>query len=713
MVLFVSMHDHSFLSQERPLLGELQALLPELIAAHSIEDKRIILDSLPYVKGFMQPSLSEKELYVAKSIVAIRQDEKLFYVPQGFENADIHFRDLLQNLLDIEKFYEEIGGIIGYHCKALNLMRESVLDTGEQVHYLAPFGIDLSKNDSIVKKAVIAGIRELSKMAEIYPVGGVADRLSPKDKQTQSGLPAARLEFLGRDLLKGIVQDLQAKEYLHYKLFGKQLTTPLALMTSRIKDNHAHIVGICEKHNWFSRPKDTFKFFTQPAVPTFTEDGDWCLESPMKLLLKPGGHGVIWKLAAQEGVFDWLQSKGRTKALIRQINNPIAGTDLGLIAFMGIGYLGNKSFGFASCQRRVNAQEGMNVIKVRRHQGKARVVLSNVEYCDFEKHGIQDVPKLKNELFSLFPSNTNLLFADLNAVEKMISKVPFPGMLVNFRDGEHYIADAGIKTEKIARIEMLMQNIADGFEVEFNEIPTKETFSEMPTYLTYNIRRKTISATKKEVKKGTSILGTPEGCFMDMIYNGHELLSDYSKMEVPECVCGRASFILQYHPALGPLYSIIGQKIQGGKIHRGSELCLEIADLQMINLELKGSCSIHADQVMGHLNEEGTLIYSEMTGKCRLIDIVIENKGLDFSHACEYWKNTPQRKEDFRITLHGNAEFMAAGILFSGNYHIEVPTGTRRIAMMKDGVIVYHDEPILSDPLWDYRISNDNTIILR
>ena len=706
------MHDDAYSGKKKTFLGELQSLLPALIAAPLVKDKRIILDSLPYVKRFIHPSLSEEELYIAKAVVAIRQDEKLFHVPDGLEDAESHFRDLIQDLLAVEKFYGDIGGIIGYYCSALNLINKTEVGSGESMQYLAPFGIDLSKDDSVVRKAVIAGIRELGKMAEIYPVGGAADRLALKDKQTNAGLPAARLEFLGRELLKGIVQDLQAKEYLHYKLFGKQLTTPLALMTSHVKDNHAHVVGICEKHNWFHRPKEAFKLFTQPAVPTFTDDGNWCLESPLKLLLKPGGHGVIWKLAAQEGVFDWLQSMGRQKALIRQINNPIAGTDLGLIAFTGIGHLENKSFGFASCQRRVNAQEGMNVIKIMRDQGKARVVLSNVEYCDFEKYGIQDVPKYENESFSLFPSNTNLLFVDLNAVKKVISKVPFPGMLINFREEKHYTTDGSVKKEKIARIETLMQNIADSFEVDFDEMPTEKTFSEMPTYLTYNIRRKTISATKKEVRRGNPSLETPEGCFTDMIYNGYELLSDYVKMDVPEYVFGRLPFILQYHPALGPLYSIIGQKIQGGKIHEGSELRLEIADLQMVNVELKGSCSIYADQVMGHLNEEGILIYSEMTGKCCLKDVVIENEGFDFSRALEYWKNTPQCKESFRVILHGNAEFVAEGILFSGSHHIEVPTGMRRIATMHEGVITYHDELLSSGALWNYQISDDDSIVI-
>ena len=35
--------------------------------------------------------------------------------------------------------------------------------------------------------------------------------------------------------------------------------------------------------------------------------------------MKPGGHGVIWKLMIDAGVFDWLASQGREAAIVRQI----------------------------------------------------------------------------------------------------------------------------------------------------------------------------------------------------------------------------------------------------------------------------------------------------------------------------------------------------------------------------------------------------------
>lgn len=36
-------------------------------------------------------------------------------------------------------------------------------------------------------------------------------------------------------------------------------------------------------------------------------------------MMKPGGHGVIWKLMIDTGVFDWLAAQGREAAIVRQI----------------------------------------------------------------------------------------------------------------------------------------------------------------------------------------------------------------------------------------------------------------------------------------------------------------------------------------------------------------------------------------------------------
>jgi UDP-N-acetylglucosamine pyrophosphorylase len=39
--------------------------------------------------------------------------------------------------------------------------------------------------------------------------------------------------------------------------------------------------------------------FDRPFVDTFSQ-----------AMMKPGGHGAIWKLMHDEGVFDWLRASG-------------------------------------------------------------------------------------------------------------------------------------------------------------------------------------------------------------------------------------------------------------------------------------------------------------------------------------------------------------------------------------------------------------------
>ncbi|MES1224292.1 MAG: UTP--glucose-1-phosphate uridylyltransferase, partial [Bacteroidota bacterium] len=288
---------------------------------------------------------------------------------------------LLEDLIPVEIFYKDIGGIIGYHYTMLSLLKseKSIFDQGKYRCHRPP-QCDISTDSEQVRSYVIDGIRALPEMAELYPVGGAADRLHLIDPHTHLALPAAKLLFCGKTLLEGLIADVQAREYLYFKLFSKQITIPIAMMTSQEKDNHRQIISICESNHWFGRPKSAFHFFCQPAVPLMDQQGKWCQSTEGKLVMKPGGHGVIWKLAYDKGIIDEWEKQGIKKILVRQINNPIAGCDHGLLAFSGIGYRENKAFGFASCPRQVEAAEGINVLLERKMSHHVQYSLTNLEY---------------------------------------------------------------------------------------------------------------------------------------------------------------------------------------------------------------------------------------------------------------------------------------------------------------------------------------------
>jgi hypothetical protein len=521
---------------------------------------------------------------------------------------------------------------------------------------------------------------------------------------------------MGKTVLEGLIADLQSREYLHYKLFGYQLTTPLAFMTSQEKNNHAHIAQICEEAGWFGRPKESIRLFCQPLVPTINRQGQWCLQGPQQLLMKPGGHGALWRLAQEEGILDWFEAQGRKKVLVRQVNNPVANTDYGLLSFTGIGCRDDKRFGFASCQRQVKASEGVNVLI---ESLGSQYTLTNIEYCDFKRFGIRDAPEYPGSRYSKFPSNTNILFVDIQAIRDAVSKCPIPGILVNMKKITYLTAEGVKKEEEAARLESTMQNIADLF-VETFPAPLKEgERNRLQTYLTYNHRRKTISAAKREFTLGSSLLETPEGCFLDILQNVRDVLTSYCHVQVPPALDPiqffehGPSFIALYHPALGPLYSVIAQKWRGGKLHQGSEVQLQISEIDFENLMIDGSLLVQAESIMGHSNSEGHLIYSERVGRCVLKNVTIVNKGIDPELPNVYWKNEIARQETCQILLRGLSEFYAENVTLKGDHFIEVPDGARCIAHEIEGRVHFHCEKIENPSWhWEYQCAEGSSIVL-
>lgn len=650
-----------------------------------------------------------------KSIVGIGQGAIVYGSPESFALEKL--KALAATVAAMETVYDSAGGVVGYYLEMLHLIREhQVTDSVADITYLHPEGTSIS-NPEEAHRLVRAGIEQMPRLADMYPIGGAGDRLNLKHEETGEPLPASKLSFCGKTLLAGLMRDLQAREYLYFKLNDIQLTTPVAMMTSDEKNNHAHVKEMFENAAYFGRPQNSFMFFTQPLVPVITIEGDWAMQEPLNPILKPGGHGVMWKLAADAGVFEWLLEKA-TKVLVRQINNPICGVDNGLLAFSGLGLSQNKDFGFASCPRIVNAPEGMDVCVQKKTTRGFECSITNVEYTDFAQKGLEDLPSEPNGIFSKFPANTNILFADLLAVLKAIKVCPIPGKLINMKS--KVVVDKGTPQERevlAGRLESTMQNIADYITDTFQEPLLPEDQAKLRTYITFNERRKTLSVTKQLFKEGQPFLGTPEGSFYEKLQNDYELLTTFCKVQTPpvpseeEFLRNGPSFILHYHPALGPLFGVIGQKLCGGQLLLGAELELEIAEFQAENLVVEGCLIVKAENPLGK-TREGVLRFGN-NGRCMLKNVTVRNSGIDHTPSSTYWNGEYQRKESVTIAIQGNGEFIAENITFKGNYSIEVPDGYLVRARMEGEKVVFDREKIES-PTWEwiYAFDANDKIIL-
>lgn len=690
----------------RALLGKLRFL-----ALQFPQGKEEALRAFPSVSIFLVKLdsvfslLSAEERVVCFSLIAIDQFERV--CPKADDLLSL--RAISSQLLPTEEFYKEMGGIVGYYAEIVSVLLGEENPSLEDEYQVPPVE-DLSRGGKEASSAVWEGISHLEQLAELYPVGGAADRLRLVCKGGKNFLPAARLSLAGFSLLSSLVRDVQAREYLFFQLFGRQIEIPLAMMTSDEKENHAQVEAILEENRWFGRGKEGIRLFRQPLVPVVDERGNLVLQGACHLLLKPGGHGVIWKLARETGVLDWFLRLGKQKVLVRQINNPIAGIDTTLLALTGIGFAKQALFGFASCPSFAGMAEGLDVVRLSKVDFTWRVAVTNIEYCDQKKR-----EKLKDPLS--YPANTNILFADIVAIKEVSCSYPFPGKLVNFKK-TRYRDDRGEEQEEVVgRLETMMQNIAEGLFFEFETKPSQEEIRALPLFLTYNERRKTIS-TVKRAEEGKKELETPLACFSDLLENSAQLLRGPCSVKLPVWEGNLSAedppILFSYHPALGPLYSVIGQKIRGGIWAKGSEVQLEIANLFMKEVSIDGSLSIVATEPLGSFDEKGKLRYTDRGGRCHLENVAIVNRGIDRSLDNCYWENRVYHREMCSITIEEDGEFFAENLTLSGNQQIVVPAGKRVVALLKGGEVCLIEEECKSPSWkWVYEQKNENILLTK
>lgn len=718
-------------------LRQLSGLMAELGRTATYRDKMEVVMTQPAARTFFSRTregrlvareladLSPKEAYCLACLPALHQQHVLAHIPTGVPVTPA-LAKLAAALARVEDFYDSIGGLVGYQAQCLALLAQQQQGQGTQpgsptssssyssdgsmcstddawpgslsgtsgnsgatsadpaTEFLVPSGLDLASPSQAAQaaSAVAAGLAALPHMAEVYPLGGAGDRLGLRCDSTGESLPTAVLRYCGRSLLENLLRDLQGREYLYWKLHGRQHTTPVAIMTSAAKGNHWRVEALFQEAAWFGRGASSFRLFQQPLVPMVAaQDARWLMQHPLQLMMKPGGHGVIWKLMIDTGVFDWFAAQGRQAAIVRQISNPMAGTDNTLLALAGAGFPGRRSFGFASCERAVGAAEGMNVLAQERlpassalqhhheqqqqqhtnssssgtanghhisggingsasgsingslngtanstaslqQQQQYRYRVTNLEYTEFERLGVADASVDDASPYSVFPANTNVLYVGLPAVERTVrasmaagsTEAVLPGMILNTSKRVAWsdpLAGGAERSTAAGRLECTMQNLADCLAQSFpSPLESCEEHAGLDTFLVYNQRRKVTSSAKRKLKPGsTQVHQTPDGSFLDLQRNAQELLATHCGWEVPEVgsvseyLAHGPAFVFLAHPALGPLWSVIAQKLRGGSLAPHSELQLEVAEACLQDVHVAGSLLVSADAALGHTDE--------------------------------------------------------------------------------------------------------------
>ena len=178
--------------------------------------------------------------------------------------------------------------------------------------------------------------------------------------------------------------------------------------------------------------------------------------------------------------------------------------------------------------------------------------------------------------------------------------------------------------------------------------------------------------------------------FYDLMRAAKELLTECHFVLPPdlpleETVKEGPSFLFLYHPALGPLYSMIQQKLQGGSLAKGSELRLLLSHIEWRETAVAGSLQVIAEQPLGHFAGD-RLIFSDCHGRAVFKRVRVENSGVDWRASSPYWRGIYTHHESCEIILKGKSLFVAEDVTIRGDVRIEVPDG-ERWEMSGDGSI--------------------------
>ena len=188
-------------------------------------------------------------------------------------------------------------------------------------------------------------------------------------------------------------------------------------------------------------------------------------------------------------------------------------------------------------------------------------------------------------------------------------------------------------------------------------------------------------------------------------------------------------FVAFFHPALGPLWDVIAQKIRGGRLAPRAELQLEVAEAELRDVHVDGSLLVEADSPLGRLaappggaDEEAagpSLRYGEGCGRVRLRGVTVRNAGIDWAAGNAFWRNAIERREAARILLRGDAEFDARDCVIDGDVTFDVPAGHRLLVTAAPGGGLRTELLPLPGgrPSWEWRYSlaagDDGRVLLQ
>jgi len=626
-----------------------------LASRHSLEDDIFVegLEKMLAAYSHFEP----RHMEAIKILFALGQDG-LFagWAAPGTEDA--LKKNFLDQVIAAENAYP--GGLAKYQRNAIKTIDNSVRGVNPFKGW-APevpdiIDIDTTRNiDDRYKELERHGLSIADKLSIVLVAGGRGDRLGYNG--IKIGIPV--------DLITG-------RRYVEHFLEGKKAIEearntriPFTVMTS--DDNHETTKKLFQELGYSALSEDNgmtvmdkdgdgVNLMMQGLVPAVKNvNGDFALESPYKLLVKPHGHGDVHMLVKQHGLIDeWINAGKKYTVFIQDTNGQVLNAILSGLAVSDENRL---DLSFVTVQRDAGEAAGA-IIKLSNPRNKKDIVC-NAEYNQLgpllqEAKGTDDVADPATGK-SPYPANLNVYFIENGTYKETLEKTK--GIMPEFANLK--FTDSSKTTFQPARLETMMQDIA----MLLPEAAIVGVVNYLDKRTIFSPVKNSFEGAVKKVETGNypDHMATGEGdyyrhnrrllSFAGMRVN-EEGIQKSSQGKIPYRDGAKVSFYRNFATTAADVLS----KVKGGSI----------TDRSVLVINGKG---IYLEDV----NIDGALIISTAPGVLlRIKDLEVKNNGWQFEQLTAKEMGDPKVSDYLKIRGYRlvKKDQMAINIETPGDYEI-------------------------------------------
>lgn len=413
-----------------------------------------------------------------------------------------------------------------------------------------------------------------------------------------------------RSFIESYIQTILAYQKKASSALGKELTVPLAIMTSG--DTHDRTVSLLENNGYFGMKEEQLTIMKQEKVPSLVDnEARFSMATPYEIETKPHGHGDVHVLLHQTGTARrWLDMGIRYLLFFQDTNGIVFNA---VAPALAVSEKNEFEVNSITVPRRAGEAAG-GIVKLEKDDGSSLTI--NVEYNQLDPllratvNPEGDVADATG--YSPYPGNINVLIFELAPYLKNLDASG--GMIPEFVNPK-YADQEKTQFKKPTRLECMMQDypklLGSEAKVGFTSFPRDLCFSA--------VKNNIVDAAAKSSSNLPAESGSSGEADVYAIFR-RKLEAVGAQIETAEDItvqgvqfCPGPKVVIE--PDFAMTLSELRAKVSGLKLSKGSTLVLRGEQSTVKDLNLEGRLILNTGCATGSVENKGDQLVELQEGE--------------------------------------------------------------------------------------------------